>query len=254
MDVPKSLTPSQKALQALHAPDQKNMGRIGMGLDAIEALAGLNGVTKRLRWWSPTLVPGPLQTRHYAEAAIRGRTPSLPEEEITGRAARRWFSSQTLFGRLEDRHTMDFAVVVVGEMAILQSVGGESVHASQLLHILKLMSDHPYLRIIVLPDDHGAANVEPFSLHVLSDGSAVGTFETLVGAWYTQEPEDLARLQSTFTDMMSGGYGPQESTQIIKEALTSCLERTTELSTGSRATATPRTASLSLAPELDPSG
>jgi len=252
MDEPK-FTPSQKALTALHAPDQKNMGRIGMGQDAIEALAGLNGVTKRLRWWSPTLVPGPLQTRHYAEAAIRGRTPSLPEEEITDRAARRWFSSQTLFSRLHNRHTMDFAVVVVGEMAILQSVGGESVHASQLLHILKLMSDHPYLRIIVLPDDHGAASVEPFSLHVLTSGDVVGTFETLVGGWYTRAPEDLARLQSTFTDMMGGGYGPQESRQIIKEALSSCLERTTELSTSNRRTATPRTASMLPVPESGPS-
>lgn len=252
MDEPK-FTPSQKALRALHAPDQKNMGRIGMGLDAIEALAGLNGVTKRLRWWSPNLIPGPLQTRHYAEAAIRGRTPSLPEEEIVSRAARRWFTSQTLYGRLGDRHSMDFAVMIVGEMAVLQSVGGESVHASQLLHILKLMSDHPFLRIIVLPDDHGAASVEPFSLRVLNGGEVVGTFETLVGGWYTQSPEDLARLQGTFTDMMGGGYGPEESRQVIKEALSSCLERTTELTTKSRASATQRTASLSLAPEPEPS-
>lgn len=249
---PTTPTPAQRAIQGLRAQDQRQSGRIGTGVDAIDALSRLNSCTKRLRWWSPALIPGVLQTSLYATAAIRGRVASLADEDVAVRAARRWHANQAWLERMVSG--THYAYFVVGVAAIMNPVGTPRVHREQLRRLQGIQDRFPTrVQIRVLPDELPVGSTEPFALHVLEDGALAGIYETMTGGYYTTRSEDLAVMRLTFNDMISFSYSIEESQQIIEEGITACSERMTELSSPSPRTATPRTASLSLARPDDPS-
>jgi Domain of unknown function (DUF5753) len=235
----------------IHARDQVGQGRVGMGPDAIRAIARLNESTRVLRWWSPNLIPGPLQTANYAEAAIRGRTPSLSAEDTAARALLRVETSEGLLERLRTRDMS--ARFIVGESAVLRTMHSDPVHEQQLRRLLTLIDDPSlHLEVQVLSDDAPAADVEPYSLHAMTDGSRVALFESLVGGWYTVRPEDLARVHDVYATMRWQAHDRPTSRAIIEEALQACA-RIMERSSGSPATQTPKTASVSLVREAPPS-
>lgn len=245
-------TPAQRAVQGLRAQDQRQCGRIGIGVDAVDALTQLNNVTKRLRWWSPNLIPGILQTSLYAEAAIRGHSSSLPEEDIAVLAAHRWDANQTFFERMAGNFV--HAYFVVGVTAIMQPLHSPEVHLRQLRRLQGLQARFPVrMQLRIIPDEHPAAGTEPFAIHTLDDGAPVGVYETLTGGYYTTRHEDMALLHNTFNDMISGAYPVPETQLIIEEGMQACSERISALSSSSRPTATHRTASLSLVQRDKPS-
>jgi hypothetical protein len=223
----------------------------GMGAAATDRLSALDAASESIRAWSPLLIPGLLQTTPYALAAIRSRTPSLPDEEAGRRLQTRQRRSDGFLRRMYgpgDTH----AWFIMGEAALTQSVTNAAYHAHQLRHLADIIDNHPRIRVRVLPDDaSNAGTMEPFSVHALANGPRVGHLETIVGGWYTTRSEDITRLYSAFAVLGKWALEPRETRRVIEECLRECKIRSGEgPGSSSRPTATPTIACSS--PALPP--
>lgn len=243
-------------IRALRAPDQRSCGRMagGMGAAATDRLSALDAASESIRAWSPMLIPGLLQTTLYALAAIRSRTPSLPEEEAGRRMQTRLRRQENFLRRMNgpgDTH----AWFIMGEAALTQSVTNADFHAHQLRHLADIIDTYPRIRVRVLPDDASTAgSMEPFSIHALANGPRVGHLETIVGGWYTTRSEDITRLYSAFAVLGRSALEPHETRRVIAECLKECRTSSGEgPRSSSRATATPTIACTSPAPPAAPS-
>lgn len=250
---------SDELIRSLRAPDQRSCGRAagGMGAAATDRLAMLDAASESIRLWSPLLIPGLLQTTLYSLAAIRSRTPSLPDEEAGRRMQHRLRRSESFLANFGAAGPSDaHAWFIMGEAALTQSVTNADFHAHQLGHLLSIIDNYPRIRVRVLPDDaSNAGTMEPFSIHALADGPRVGHLESIVGGWYTTRAEDVTRLYSAFSVLGKSALEPNETRRVIEACLNECRARSgTERSSSSRVTATPTIACSSPAPrELPPS-
>ncbi|MFG2533552.1 DUF5753 domain-containing protein [Streptomyces sp. NPDC048516] len=221
-------------VRGLRAPDQSNQGRTagGMGADATDCLAALDATADTIRAWTPLLIPGLLQTGAYSAAAIRSRTPSLPDTEVARRTEHRVHRTQAFLRRWSGEQG-GFAWFLMGEAALTQSVAPLDVHTSQIEHLLTLTDRYPRIVVQVLPDDASTAGTaEPFSIHALADGPRVGHLETIIGGWYTTRPEDLTRLYAAFSVLGKWALSRTDTRRAITAWLTEC---------GTNAGAVPRT-------------
>jgi hypothetical protein len=243
---------AKRALAALRAADQQGMGRVagGMGAEATDRLADLDACTIAYRTWSPSLIPGLLQTDSYAVNAIRERTPSLDMSELERRVTHRRRRTENFLAR---RASMPgtFAWLLIGEAAITRPLRGVHSHGEQLRHLLAIGQDYGNIMIQVLREDRPVVGTaEPFTIFSLDPGPKVGHLESLIGGWYTVAAEDISRLHSAFSDMLGWAMTPAESREYIQEVLDTCWGPTTEHASSSLPTPTPRTASTS--PGLPP--
>lgn len=245
---------AKRAVAALRAADQTGMGRVagGMGEDATDRLAELDACAIDYRAWSPLLIPGVLQTSKYTAAAIKGRTPSLDNWTVGQRTQHRRWRAEAFLERHKGLATP--AHFVIGEAAITRPLMNAHAHAEQLRHLLRLREDYSNIIFHVLREDSiMPGTVEPFSLFRLEQGAVVGHLESLIGGWYTVATEDIARLHSAFSDMTSYAMGVAESTEYIREALSTCWEPTVVPPSSSPATPIPTIASTWPGPQPDPS-
>lgn len=246
---------AKRALAALRAADQSGMGRVagGMGAEATDRLADLDGSTLAYRTWSPILIPGLLQTDSYAASAIKSRTPSLDVSEIERRVAHRRRRTASFLGRRVEL-SKTFAWFLIGEAALTRPLMSLHSHGDQLRHLLAVTQDYSGIIVQVLREEPPVMDTaEPFSIFHLDPGPVVGHLESLIGGWYTVASEDIARLHGAFSNMMSRAMTPSDSREFISEVLTTCWDLTAERATPSPPTPTPRTASSSPDPTPEPS-
>lgn len=243
-------------IRALRAPDQRSCGRMagGMGPAATDRLATLDAASESIRSWSPLLIPGLLQTTLYALAAIRSRTPSLPDEEAGRRMQTRLWRQENFLRRMYGLGDT-YAWFIMGEAALTQSVTSADFHAHQLQHLLDVIDAYPRIKVRVLPDHASTAGtMEPFSIHALEDGPRVGHLETIVGGWYTTRSEDIVRLYSAFAVLGKSALEPTETRRVIAECLKECTASSGKgPGSSSRPTATPTIACSSHALPTGPS-
>lgn len=241
---------AQRAMRDLRALDQQGMGKVagGMGAEATDRLADLDACTLAFRTWSPSLIPGLLQTDSYAASVITTRTPSLGIAEVERRVAHRRRRAASFLGRRAGLRGT-YAWFLIGETAITRPVTTLATHAEQLRHLLALTQDYEGLVIQVLREDlPQPGTAEPFDVFHLDPGPVVGHIESLIGSWYTVTSEDVMRLHSAFSDMVGWALDASDSRQFIQEVLDTCWGNITEHSSSSQATPTPTTASTSPAP------
>jgi hypothetical protein len=228
----------------------------GMGAPATDRLAQLDAASESIRAWSPLLIPGLLQTTLYSLAAIRSRTPSLPEEEAGRRMQTRLRRSESFLANFGAAGPSDsHAWLIMGEAALTQSVTNPDFHAHQLEYLLRIIDTHPRIRVRVLPDDASTAGtMEPFSIHALTEGPRVGHLETIIGGWYTTRSEDVTRMYSAFAVLGKWALEPAETRRVIAACLMECRAKAgAARSTSSRVTATPTIACSSPALPAAPS-
>lgn len=247
---------AKRALQALRAADQSGMGRVagGMGAEATDRLADLEACMHAYRTWSPSLIPGLLQTSMYSAGAIKSRTPSLDASEITLRVTHRRRRAEAFLSHMAGRTAAEgTAWFLIGEVAITRPLLNDHAHADQLRHLLSVSQDYGNIMIQVLPENAPTpGTVEPFDVYNLDSGPVVGHLESLIGGWYTVVAEDIARLRGTFSEMIGYALSTRESRDYIEGMLHECWGHTTEHSSSSPATPTRTTASTSPGPTPAP--
>jgi transcriptional regulator with XRE-family HTH domain len=109
------------------------------------ALIALEAEAESVRWYSPMLVPGLLQTEQYAREVIRSGLLIAPPGEVERRVQVKMTRQRVLTRAGPLRLS-----VVLDEAAIVRSVGGPAVMREQLRHLAGAAA-RPNLDLQVLP-------------------------------------------------------------------------------------------------------
>ncbi|WAL73406.1 helix-turn-helix transcriptional regulator [Kitasatospora sp. YST-16] len=138
-------------------------------------VAELQSVARTISSFSPTLVPGLLQTPEYARAVFRAAQPLRPAADIADRVRLRMDRA-----RIFDRPTSPLYWAVLDESVIRRPVGGAATMAEQLLSIVELARKNRIV-VQVLPFSAGA--------HALMEGElCLLTFADAPPAAYVEGP------------------------------------------------------------------
>ncbi|MFF4245187.1 DUF5753 domain-containing protein [Streptomyces sp. NPDC001822] len=165
--------------------------------------------------WSPTIIPGLLQTEPYAHALLRAGSPRATEQEIAAEAAKR-IARQ---GVLRSEAPPDLRVVLC-ESVLMRQVAAPEVMAEQLGSLLAHMR-RSTTSIQVLP-----LSAEP---HTLIDSAAtLLTAPTLATVVYVEtyrmtgiveDPEHVRAAVRTFESLLSEAHSVRRSADIIREQM-----------------------------------
>ncbi|MGC3858824.1 helix-turn-helix domain-containing protein [Micromonospora chersina] len=172
---------------------------------------------QQLRCYQPSLVPGLLQTEHYARAIIRS-DDTLSEDEVEKRVAVR-LDRQSILTQPD----LTTFVAVIDEAVLRRADEGfRGIMEQQLAHLVACV-DRSEVSLHVLPADvslHiGLAG--PFSLARGSDGGWVGYMGHQLGGTVIDKDEDLAVLQSRWESVRSEALCRRQSVDLMKGLMTS---------------------------------
>jgi transcriptional regulator with XRE-family HTH domain len=165
--------------------------------------------------FQPTLVPGLLQTTDYARAVIR-EAGVIPAEEIEDRVAAR-LGRQSLFGRERPARFSFF----IHEFVLHLSVGGPTVMAEQLQHLLR-KATRPYLSLRVVPAALGgyAAAAGAFKLMEFAEFRPVVYLESETTSLFLEKPEEIAAYRHILGLLAQTALGERESRELIATVAT----------------------------------
>lgn len=209
--------------------------------EAMDRVAGTPGVYVRLRaklskrghpeWFVPyitleesasgitdyscTFLMGLLQTPEYATAVISSAFPRETADQIKQRVDLR-IRRQAVIERAEP----PLLWVVVHEAVLRACVGGRSVMAGQLEHLIKQMAS-PHVTVQVLPYKAGAAPSHlPFTLLSLNDAPhAVYTESPAYGGRVDDTPSVVATAVSMFDRLRMAALSEDDSLTLIRTIL-----------------------------------
>lgn len=247
---------AEELIRGLRSPDQRGTGRAetaDSGPSNINRLADLDAETATVRVWDSTVIPGNLQTPTYSDAVIRAAHPRMPDHEVRRRVIQKEIRARAFLRRTFEE-TLWHAWFIIGEQAITKCINladeGE-MHSRQLWHLTRIAA-HERITIQVLPEKVVTPGLaDQFTLYGLDEDNRVGYVETIMGAWYSTRPEDVAKLHSTFSDIAREAMSPMSTRDFIREVLSSWRsarkespESTEENLSSSAPTARPETSAL----------
>lgn len=165
--------------------------------------------------WSPTVVPGLLQTARYAYELFRAGDPRASEGELTNKVNQR-IARQGLF---LGSSPPDFSVVVC-ESVIRRTVGGSEVMREQLEELLR-HSKHPTTILQVLPFDAGVHGLMdgPLSILATADMGDVVYTEGIRSSEIIDEPTAVRQLSRSYDVLTASALSQSASTRVIRKHL-----------------------------------
>ncbi|MFC0503825.1 helix-turn-helix domain-containing protein [Micromonospora costi] len=168
---------------------------------------------KTLRWYEPLHVPGLFQTEAYARAVFEAGG-LLEPDEAERRLADRMQRQDVLYGDQPPR-----IVAVLDEAVLKRAVGTRKTMCDQALHLARLTTEHPKVRLLVVPRSAGEypGLGGPFILATLTDGSELAYLDTHVRGQELDAPADLLRLQRVWETVLGEALPPQESIELMRE-------------------------------------
>ncbi|MFD4571346.1 helix-turn-helix domain-containing protein [Streptomyces sp. NPDC058417] len=163
--------------------------------------------------WSPTIVPGLLQTPAYARALLLKGAPRATEEETASGVAKRMARQEVLRAPVPP----DLRVVLC-ESVLKRQVGGLAVMREQLAALL----DHgsrPTTRVLVLPLDAEAHLLieNAASFLTLPTSVTVVCVEAYRTAGIVEEPEHVKAAVRAYTDLTGEALSAPRSARLITE-------------------------------------
>lgn len=169
---------------------------------------------------APLLVPGLLQTADYARAIMSA--PGVPEGEITMRVTSR-------LGRREviTKKKPATLLVLLGQAALNQGIGGRQVMLGQLEHLLDVAS-RPNIEVRVVPDHRGwHPGLEGAFTYIRSarsiNGRASGATSAIVfvgtrrSVLMLHEDRDVDAYQKAIDSIIQVSLAPDTSATFIAE-------------------------------------
>jgi hypothetical protein len=179
------------------------------------ALIALEAEAESVRWYSPMLVPGLLQTEQYAREVIRSGLLIAPPGEVERRVQVKMTRQRVLTGNSPPRLR-----VVLDEAAILRTVGGADVMREQLAHLAEI-AGRPAITVQVLPLTAGPhpATTGEFTILGFPDLIApdVVYLENMTSDLYVEREGEVYRYGMAFDRLRELALTPQQSAQLITE-------------------------------------
>lgn len=176
--------------------------RLSIEADAVQVMA-----------YQPFLVPGLLQTQDYAAESIRRVETSAAQEQIASYVSVRMERQNILQGE----HAPQY-VCVLDEAVLHREVGGPSVMAAQLRHLVEI-DNPPKLSIQVIPFNQGwhSGLDGGFTIYSYPDPMDldVVNLDYLDGALYLEEDGPVAKYRLAFDQLRSSALSSRQSKDLI---------------------------------------
>ncbi|HCU95507.1 MAG TPA: XRE family transcriptional regulator [Actinobacteria bacterium] len=177
------------------------------------ALIALEAEAESVRWYSPMLVPGLLQTEQYAREVIRSGLLIAPPGEIERRVQVKMTRQRVL-----TRENPLQLAVVIDEAAILRMVGGPQVMREQLAH-LAAMAARPNVSVQVLPLAAGAHPATTGEFTILGFPQLIAPdvvfLENMTSDLYVEHEAEVYRYGMAFDRLRALALPPHESAAFI---------------------------------------
>ncbi|MDX2702564.1 helix-turn-helix domain-containing protein [Streptomyces sp. NPDC059718] len=180
------------------------------------AFVSLEGAAELIRAYEPHYVPGLLQTPQYAEAVLRAGRPHASREEIERGVALR-MQRQALLTRDDP----PLLWVVMDETVLRRPIGGPEVMRLQIDRLIEACG-MPQVRLQVLPFAsgphpamYGPFHIFRFPLPELPD---IAYAESLIGAVYLDEREDVSRFREALDRMSAQALPAGPTREFLEEA------------------------------------
>jgi transcriptional regulator with XRE-family HTH domain len=177
------------------------------------ALIALEAEAESVRWYSPMLVPGLLQTERYAREVIRSGLLIAPPGEVERRVQVKMNRQRVLA-----RDTALQLDVVLDEAATLRPVGDAAVMREQLEHLAQI-GDQPNVSLQVLPLTAGPhpATTGEFTILGFPDLIApdVVYLENMTSDLYVEREADVYRYAMAFDRLREIALPPRDSAALI---------------------------------------
>ncbi|MEW1699016.1 DUF5753 domain-containing protein [Streptomyces sp. NPDC093249] len=189
-----------------------------------EPLAGLlamEAVSKVIRTYQESGIPGMLQTRLYAKAVMTDftRAQHNPErkrilESLIARRLDVRLQRQTL---LEEEDGPIFEAMIA-ETVLAMEVGGRTVFREQLRHLFNLAENRADVHVRIVPGSGGALHPSIVLLkpHEDSDSRAVYLEARNRGGELLLEEDDVEMYQAALDDLWGRALGKQDSMDTIE--------------------------------------
>ncbi|PKR46711.1 DNA-binding protein [Streptomyces sp. EAG2] len=165
--------------------------------------------------WSPTVVPGLLQTASYAHALLRVGLPRASESEIRHKVQQR-IGRQDLLRRPSPP---DMSVVVC-ESVLRRRFGGADAMRGQLSALLEF-ADRPTALLQVLPLEAGAHGLVdgPLSILAIQEAGMIAYTEGVQSGSIIEEPCQVRQLVRHYDVLRATALSPDESNRLISKLL-----------------------------------
>jgi transcriptional regulator with XRE-family HTH domain len=174
--------------------------------DSYRTLIGLEQGAELINEYSATVIPGLLQTRDYASAAVRITAIGIQPEAVAQAVDVRIRRQEIL-----DRHAPPALSVVIDEVALARGAGGPEVMKAQLHHLLKLR-ERPNVSIQVIGFEAGLYPGGPFILVQLPRGIPdVHYSETQHTQRDTTDADTLRRVRRHWQALQAIAMSPEQS-------------------------------------------
>ncbi|MBE3001501.1 helix-turn-helix domain-containing protein [Nocardiopsis sp. HNM0947] len=171
----------------------------------------------RISFHAPTLLPGLLQTEHYARRIIRTMDPICDDDEVERQVSAR-VERQGVLSRADP----PIVTAVIDEGVLRRSSGSRVTDREQLQHLLHL-SQFPHIDLRVVPFSSGVymGQAGQFTVFEFPDDgdSPVAYQEGLFGDVYVEDSDDLARYTLARTESLGAALNPQETQALLSDLL-----------------------------------
>ncbi|MEU0938859.1 DUF5753 domain-containing protein [Embleya sp. NPDC005971] len=205
---------SALGFSATDAACEEPMGRawrtfITDGPERLHRLMRLEAGTATVRCYQTMFIPGQLQTADYALAIILMHDPALSMAEARERQQLRMERAQRLFrgGRP--------AWFIIAESALYQPVGSPEVLAGQLDHLMQVVSEHPHVRVQVLPSGAQFTASTPCLILEPQRGRYAAWLEQFAGSLLIDRPDDVEHFGATFDRLHTSALSQMASHSAI---------------------------------------
>jgi transcriptional regulator with XRE-family HTH domain len=199
---------------ARHAadPDWLTVGIPGV----VQQLAGVmecERTAKFIAEWSPWVIPGLLQSSDYARAIIGagGVSPADVEARLIVRLGRRDVLS---------RRDLDELVVLIGEPAIRQEIGGPAVMAEQLRYLLRLAGSGITMQVVPIGKGWHPGLMGPFIFYRFADSPSIVHIEHHRSSAFVFDDNDVAEYHTALATVRGAALNPTESAALINQVIT----------------------------------
>ena len=177
------------------------------------ALIALEAEAESVRWYSPMLVPGLLQTERYAREVIRSGLLIAPPGEVERRVQVKMNRQRVLA-----RDTPLLLDVVLDEAAILRPVGDAAVMREQLAHLARI-AGQPGVNLQMLPLAAGPHPATTGEFTILGFPELIAPdvvyLENMTSDLYVEREADVYRYAMAFDRLRAIALGPDDSAALI---------------------------------------
>lgn len=178
---------------------------------------GLEEEVSELRSYRPELILGLLQTEAYIRSVLRSGVTVPDDEELERRVAVRLKRQEHLTG--PDAMKLS---IVLHESAVRCEVGGRTVMAEQLQHLIE-MSHRDNITIQVLPNSAGSHPGNDGAFSILGFPEPADPDVVYVqyrrGGLYLEDPSDIADYTEVFNHLMARALDPDASRELIQRMI-----------------------------------